>query len=276
MQPENRNNGDHVQKTPTLKERYWKAIKTPGFKTLKAIERIITRYSEVENKTFFDVEDFPWVKNLEANWKVIRAELDEVLKAPEKLPRFQDVSKDQYVLSNDDKWKTFFLFGFGFKQESNCAKCPETAKLMEQIPGMKSAMFSILAPGKHIKAHRGPYKGVLRCHLGLVVPEPKEAIRIRVGNDIRHWEEGKCMVFDDTFEHEVRHDGDGERVVLFIDFVRPLRQPVRAINNAVIKLIAWSPFVQDARKNLDAWERRHGKALTEETPNATQQPTEPR
>jgi aspartyl/asparaginyl beta-hydroxylase (cupin superfamily) len=249
-----------MTETSTLRERYWKAIKQPGFRMLKAVERLITRYSEVDDKTFFEVEDFPWVRNLETNWSAIRAELDELLKQPEALPNFQDVSKDQYVLSKDDKWKTFFLFGFGFKQQSNCLKCPETTKMMEQIPGMKSAMFSILAPGKHIKAHRGPYKGVLRCHLGLIVPEPKDAIRIRVGTDIRLWEEGKCMIFDDTFEHEVWHEGTSDRVVLFIDFVRPLRQPAKAINNAIIKLIAWSPFVQDARKNLDAWERKIEKA----------------
>ena len=184
--------------------------------------------------------------------------------------------KDQIALSQDDKWKTFFLFGYGFKSETNCTKCPETTRLMEQIPGMKSAMFSILAPGKHIKAHRGPYKGVLRCHLGLIVPEPREKIRIRVGNDFRHWEEGKCMVFDDTFNHEVWHDGDSQRVVLFIDFVRPFRQPVKSINNGIIKAIAYSPFVQNAKKNLEEWERNIEKvrAQTTEAPSAEASPPE--
>ena len=257
-----------------FRERFWKKIKRPSHKLLQVVERGIVRFSVYGDKTFFDNEDFPWTKNLEANWHLIRAELDEVLKEREILPHFYEISRDQYKLSKDDLWKTYFLYGFGYKSEANCAKCPETTRLMEQIPGMKTAMFSILQPGKHIPPHRGPYKGVLRCHLGLIVPEPKEKIRIRVGDDIRSWEEGKVMVFDDTFEHEVWHEGNSQRVVLFIDFVRPFRQPVKAINQAMIKVIQWSPFVQNGKKNQEEWERRaaaaRAKAVQEqsETPDA--------
>ena len=103
--------------------------------------------------------------------------------------------------------------------------CPQTAALMREIPGMTTAMISILSPRKHILDHRGPYKGVLRYHLGLIVPEDAEACRIRVGEDIRHWQEGKSMVFDDTFNHEVWNDTDETRVVLFVDVLRPLPVP---------------------------------------------------
>ena len=239
---------------------FWKTVRKPAFKLLQGIERATVRYSEVGDKTFFEPEDFPWVQYLEDNWQTIRAELDEILKEREMLPAFHEISEDQIGISTDDKWKTFFLFGYGFKSEANCARCPETTKIMEQIPGMKTAMFSILAPGKHIPAHRGPYKGVLRCHLALQVPEPKEKCRIRVGNDFRHWEEGKCLVFDDTYNHEVWNETDGQRVVLFIDIVRPFRQPVRTVNDGIIKLIGWSPFVQSAKKNQEAWEAQMEKA----------------
>ena len=101
---------------------------------------------------------------------------------------------------------------------------------MREIPGMKTAMFSILSPRKHILDHRGPYKGVLRYHLGLIVPEDAESCRIRVGEDFRHWEEGKSMIFDDTFNHEVWNDTDETRVVLFVDVLRPLPEPEATIN----------------------------------------------
>jgi ornithine lipid ester-linked acyl 2-hydroxylase len=122
---------------------------------------------------------------------------------------------------------------------------------------MTTAMISILSPRKHILDHRGPYKGVLRYHLGLVVPEDAEACRIRVGEDLRHWEEGKSMIFDDTFNHEVWNDTDETRVVLFVDVLRPLPFPESAINRAIIKAIGWSPFVLDAKRNQEAWERRY-------------------
>jgi beta-hydroxylase len=121
---------------------------------------------------------------------------------------------------------------------------------------MTTAMFSILSPRKHILDHRGPYKGVLRYHLGLIVPREPEACRIRVGEDIRHWEAGKSMIFDDTFNHEVWNDTDETRVVLFLDVLRPLPFPESAINRLIIKAISFSPFVLDAKRNQEAWERR--------------------
>jgi beta-hydroxylase len=118
-------------------------------------------------------------------------------------------------------------------------------------------MISILSPRKHILDHRGPYKGVLRYHLGLIVPEDAESCRIRVGDDFRHWEEGKSMIFDDTFNHEVWNDTDETRVVLFVDVLRPLPFPESAINRGIIKAIGFSPFVLDAKRNQEAWERRY-------------------
>lgn len=55
----------------------------------------------------------------------------------------------------------------------NCARCPRTMELLRKVPGAKTAFFSILSPHMHIPAHCGPYKGVIRCHLGLIVPNPK-------------------------------------------------------------------------------------------------------
>ena len=95
---------------------------------------------------------------------------------------------------------------------------------------------------------------MLRYHLGLIVPEDAESCRIRVGEDYRHWEEGKSMIFDDTFNHEVWNDTDETRVVLFVDVMRPLPSPDAAINEGIVKAIGYSPFVLDAKRNQEAWE----------------------
>jgi ornithine lipid ester-linked acyl 2-hydroxylase len=227
-----------------------------GERVLPPFERWIARHSTVGDAAFFDPAQFAWVAPLQANWRTIRGELDGVLERREDLPNFQDISTDQLELTTDDHWKTYFFFGYGFKAEANCARCPATTALLERIPGMKTAMFSVLSPGKHIPAHRGPYKGVLRYHLGLKIPEPRERCRIRVGHEVRHWEEGASLLFDDTFEHEAWNDTDGVRVVLFVDVVRPLRFPASALNSVVLKAIGVSPFVQDAKRRHTAWERR--------------------
>ncbi len=240
-----------------VKKTFDTTVKKLGFALIQLIEQIVVRYSPHGNPTFFDNDDFAWTKTLEDNWETIREELDEVvLQHRDQLPNFQDISEDQTAITNDDDWKTFFLYGFGHKAEKNAARCPKTTEIIEQIPGMKTAFFSILSPGKHIPAHRGPYKGVIRAHLGLKVPEPKEQCRIRVGSDYRHWDEGEVMLFDDTHDHEVWNDTDGERVVLFLDVVRPLDPPLDRINQAIINLISKSPFVQNAKENQEQWERQ--------------------
>jgi ornithine lipid ester-linked acyl 2-hydroxylase len=228
-----------------------------GERILAPVERFIGRRSLVGDPTFFDTDRFPWVREVERNWLTIREELERVLEDREALPNFQDISKDQIEITDDDRWKTFFLYGYGFKAELGVQMCPRTAALMEQIPGMKTAMFSILSPHKHILDHRGPYKGVLRYHLGLIVPKHKEACRIRVGEEVRHWEEGQSLLFDDTFNHEVWNDTDETRVVLFVDVLRPLPFPDSLINRAIVKAIGISPFVQDAKRNQRAWEQRY-------------------
>lgn len=226
-----------------------------GDRILRVINRLIARASVLPEQPFYDPSGFPWIRELEANWAVIRRELDALLAYQEALPNFQDISTDQLSLTDDDRWKTYFFYGYGFRSDPNCARCPETTRLIEAIPGMETAMFSILAPGKHIPPHFGPYKGVLRYHLGLLVPEPEDHLGITVAGQVAHWSEGKSLVFDDTFEHSVWNDTDGTRVVLFVDVVRELRGPMKAFNRFMIKAIGYSPFIQDAKRRQEAWER---------------------
>ena len=239
---------------------------------LDRLDRLVARASKLGDPPFFTNDDFVWSYGLEARWTTIRAELDRVLEHRDQLPSFQDISTDQATITDDDRWKTFFLYGFGFRSDANCRRCPETARLVARVPGMQTAMFSILSPGKHIPDHCGPYKGVVRYHLALQVPEPRARCRIRVGDEIRHWEEGKSLIFDDTFEHEVWNDTDGVRVVLFLDVVRPLRFPMNVVNAIVIKAIAWSPFVQDAKRRHLAWEARFAADSGRGAPRLTRGP----
>jgi ornithine lipid ester-linked acyl 2-hydroxylase len=196
-------------------------------------------------KTFFEPESFPWVPSVEAEWLAVRNELEAVMQRREDIPNFQDVSEAQKVLTDGEQWKTFWLCAYGKSAEENCARCPETMRILRRIPGMKSAMFSILAPNKHIPEHRGMYKGVLRYHLGLIVPKPDGSSRIRVGNDVRSWKEGKSMIFDDSHPHEVWNECDSFRVVLFVDFLRPVFFPASLLNRMIVWIIARTPSITE-------------------------------
>jgi beta-hydroxylase len=225
--------------------------------------RLYSRASLLGDREFFDVSDFPWVGEVEANWKKVRAELDALLPYAADMPNFQDISKEQKALSQDDGWKTFFFYAYGIKAKANCRRCPETAKLLKTIPGMKTAFFSVFAPGKELPPHRGPYKGVLRLHLALLVPEPADQCGIRVGSQTRHWEEGRVMIFDDTFEHEAWNRTDGVRVVLFVDMMRPMRFPANVLNQMATWLIALSPFVLGNLGSYSRWEKRFEAAVNQ-------------
>jgi beta-hydroxylase len=106
----------------------------------------------------------------------------------------------------------------------------------------------------HIKRHRGSYKGVLRCHLGLIVPEPRANVRMTVGDALVHWDEGKCVIFDDTHKHEVWNDTDSIRVVLLFDIRRPLPAWLTHVNKALLGLAAYLPEVRRAARTQREWE----------------------
>ena len=203
-----------------------------GFRVMKSLIAR-TRYGKV---TFYPDDQLPWALELESNWKVIRTEMDAVLTNLQDVPNAQDDYRGQEALTQDDKWKTFTLFRDGRKSDKNSGRCPETAKIIEKIPGLVSAMFSILAPHKHLPAHCGPYGGLLNCHLGLRVPENRAECRIRVGNDMASWEAGRLLVFDDSNEHEVWNDSETIRVVLLMYVIRPLPFPISLLNRIVIIL----------------------------------------
>lgn len=235
-----------------------------GGRILHRLEHRLLQSSLVPTTPFLPTSVFPWVHELEAQWTTIRGELDEVLSYRDDLPNFQDISVDQASITDDDGWKTFFFFGYGFRSDANCERCPKTAELLERVPGLTTAFFSILSPGKHIGQHRGPWRGVLRYHLALKVPQPASAAGIRVGGEVAHWEEGRSLLFDDGYPHAAWNDTAGVRVVLFVDVVRPLRPGAAAVNSALIRAIALSPFVRDAKSRHQAWERRF-EALREGT-----------
>lgn len=214
------------------------------------------KYSLTGDHPVFDNRQFEWTRMLEENWMRIRKELEQILPHRRQLPSLQDVQKEQIVLNQDDNWKTFFLFGFGVRATLNCERCPETVSILEKIPGMKTAFFSLLSPHKHIPAHKGIFKGLIRCHLGLIIPGNPGDCRMRIEKDNIFWEEGKAVVFDDTYEHEVWNNTEEVRVVLLLDVVRPFRPGLMSfLNRKIVGLIGQSSYVKEAMENHQRWEK---------------------
>jgi beta-hydroxylase len=220
------------------------------------VERLNLTCSKVGNPPIYDNAVFPWTTEIEREWRAIRTELDRVLLRKEDLPGFHEISADVATISQDRGWKTFLLSGYGFKSDANIKRCPQTWRVCQKIPGLITVMFSILEPGKHLPPHRGPYNGVLRLHLGLIVPEPREQLGIRVDKEIYRWNEGEAVVFDDAYEHEAWNKTPHTRVVLFVDFVKPMRFPGNFLNWLLLHLAVFTPFIREGTENHKAWEKR--------------------
>jgi beta-hydroxylase len=220
------------------------------------IEAVIAHCSIHGDPPIYDSRHFPWVNDVEAHWPKVRAELDAVMQYRDAMPSFQDIVKEVGMIQGDDQWKTFFLKGVGMDCQENALHCPETMKVLDMIPGCTTGFFSILSPRKHIPHHRGPWAGVLRMHLGLMVPEPPHECRIRIADQLHAWQEGKAVIFDDTYNHEVWNHTDGYRVVLFVDFARPLRFPLNLFNHWIMNLAALAPFLREAKGKQKASEKK--------------------
>jgi beta-hydroxylase len=220
------------------------------------VERLNLRCARLGNPAFYDKAVFPWAREVERAWPAIRAELEKVLVRKDDLPGFHEISSDVATISTDAGWKTFLLAGYGFTSDNNIRQCPATWAACQKIPGLITAMFSILEPGKHLPPHRGPYNGVLRLHLGLIVPEPREQLGIRVAGTDYRWREGEAVIFDDAYEHEAWNRTPHTRVVLFVDFVKPLRFPGRFLNWLLLHAAVFTPFIREGLDNQKAWEKR--------------------
>jgi aspartyl/asparaginyl beta-hydroxylase (cupin superfamily) len=221
-----------------------------------AAERLNLRCAKLGNPCIYDNADFPWVAPVEAEWRRIRCELDRVMVRSRELPNIQDITKDAVSITHDSGWKIFVLTAYGIESPPNIALCPETWRIVSKIPGLKTAMFSVFEPGKRLPPHRGPYNGVLRLHLGLIVPEPRERLGIRVGSEPCEWEEGRVLVFDDSYEHEAWNETGSPRVVLFVDFVKPLRFPANVLNGLLLRLAVFTPYLREGAESLREWEQR--------------------
>jgi beta-hydroxylase len=169
---------------------------------------------------FYNSEQFKQLHFLEENFAIIRKELIELISIKneqEWLRTFPD-----YVKADRDKaWKVFSFLFFMMKNPVHRALCKKTTELIDQIPELISCDFSYMEPNTQILPHKGYSRMVLRCHLPLIVPNPADC-GIRVGNETRHWEEGKLLIFDDSFEHEAWNKSNERRVVLMFDIPNPL------------------------------------------------------
>lgn len=173
---------------------------------------------DVPGKPWHDAAEFAWTAAFEDNHAAIRAELEAFLGQ-------QQVTFKNYVgpilheQADAGDWHVLYLDYRGHRWDDHIAKFPTLWKLVESIPRRSGTVFiSRLTPGTHIPQHCGATNTQLTCHFGIIVPDHVE---LRVAREIRRQPEGKCIVFDDSFEHEVWNRSDVARYNVFMQFWHP-------------------------------------------------------
>ncbi|HYA19838.1 MAG TPA: aspartyl/asparaginyl beta-hydroxylase domain-containing protein [Burkholderiales bacterium] len=182
--------------------------------------------SRITGAAVLDIaEHFPEGRRFVDKWPKLSDEAMRVANDLQSVPRFHELMPEQAVISANDNrdWRMLVLKAYGVSVRENLARCPVLAALVSSVPDVLSAALSFLAPGKHIPRHRGPFRGVTRFYLGLSVPasadgRPAAVLAIddreyRIGN-------GECLLWDDTFPHEVWNRGKSVRTALLLDVRR--------------------------------------------------------
>jgi aspartate beta-hydroxylase len=182
------------------------------------LQRPVELLANGSDRPVYSPDDFWFVHHLQEHYPKVRAEIDAVTD-----PRNQGFSPVEEPLLGSGRWDQVILYEAGRRQEHACATFPVTASIVEQIPeattlGPGVVTLSWLEPGTHVVPHCGRTNAQLRIHLGLRVPD---RVAIRVGDQMLTWQEGRCIAFDDSFEHEVWHRGDQPRLVLLMDVLHP-------------------------------------------------------
>lgn len=196
-----------------------------------------------EKKVFYNEEEkkkiFPTSEILERNWESIRNEFFTSVRGK----RMDNIG--ERFITNDKEfwrgWSTYVLRSFDKDNEENMKTCPTLAHILKNDPNISTAFFSILEPWKTIPSHYGPFKGILRFHLGISIP-PKNSgdCFISVDGETYDWKDGEGILFDESYKHFVKNDTPYSRVILFIDVRRPVSFPW--INNFLLYLMSTSPY----------------------------------
>ena len=185
-------------------------------------------------------DDYPALKTLEENYDVIRGECLELLGIKDQLTDIEALGGNYTTGGiHSIRWKSF-MFKSGSFIDENCRMAPKTAALLQQVPGLYTAFFSILDPHQYVPPHFGYYKGFLRYHLGVLIPDDNagESCWLRVNDRLEdnllrqkslidkgeryYWKNGKGVIFDDTFLHDASNESDEVRVVMWLDIRRKL------------------------------------------------------
>ncbi|CAM9149939.1 unnamed protein product [Choristocarpus tenellus] len=202
-------------------------------------------------KPWWNAEEFPWVKKLEAESHIILDEFNAFMDNP--LSSFARDSAYSEIMGAG--WSGVRLQRLGKWIPENCSKFPKSVQLLRNLDipiAVRGVMFARQVPGTGVSPHSDGRNFILTAHLGVRIPKD---CWMRVGEEKRTWEEGKCLILDTSFEHETGNMSNQDRIVMIIDYWHP--DLTRAEQDALA-------FVYDLRNCFESGEIPLDKTSEEE------------
>jgi beta-hydroxylase len=142
-------------------------------------------------------------------------------------------------------------------------KFPELAKLSENWETIREEAVRLFDEGfiraaaknndwgfysfGKLGAHRDPFAGSLRYHLGLVTPN-SDKCHIFVDGVECVWRDGEAFMFDETFIHSAENTTDVNRIILFCDVERPMKY---GFMTAINRWVSHNIVKASATQNVD-------------------------
>jgi ornithine lipid ester-linked acyl 2-hydroxylase len=191
----------------------------------------------------FDSKNFVWTKTFRDNQKTILAEYENYTKTY-MIPKYKDINVETSSCDINGGWKTLFLKIYGVSTTIT-KMFPVTTKLIEECP-CTLAFFSVFEPNTKLVRHRGVYKGVIRYHLPLIIPDEWDKCFINVNGRVLNWRIGEDLMFDDMFLHHAENNTNQKRVILFLDIKRDFKNPLlNLLNTILLKFIKSNDMLVD-------------------------------
>jgi ornithine lipid ester-linked acyl 2-hydroxylase len=164
---------------------------------------------------FYDVERLGLVHSVRDHWRLIRDEYERNVRAGTD----QVVDVFNPAGPKVPGWRSVNFQTYSWRYPRARAAFPETVRLLDAVPGLVSAYINVLEPHSRVPPHEGDSDAIIRCHLGLDVPDGD--CGLRVGPETQRCRNGTLLAFCDAHEHTAWNETNERRTVLVFDVMRP-------------------------------------------------------